>query len=387
MNFVYHVPTKMIFGAGSLKTLHNHELPGKKALIAITADGSMIKYGYLDQVKNELDQKEIPYVVYDGITPNPNTKSVDEAAEICKKEKCDFVIGLGGGSSMDAAKAIALAAVNPEPLWTYSFTEKGGKKPLVCKKPLPTVQITTTAATGSEVDPWFVISNNETNEKTAFGEDGTNHPTIAVIDPELMLSIPAVPTAYQGFDILMHAVESYLNVSANKMSRMFALEGARLLCQYLPRCIENGKDLEARENVSLACAMAAFQMRCLNLHCMEHVLSAFHPRLAHGAGLILLSDAYFKNLIEMHACDDEFVVLAKAMGKENANKPEDFLDALRELKVKCGVDQLKMSDFEIKEDELELFSKSVFKMANDRPRDPVQLNDEIFLKIYKESYK
>lgn len=386
MNFVYHVPTKMIFGCGALKTLHEYDLPGKKALIVITADNSMRTYGYLDMLTHELDLANVTYVVYDKITPNPEVKNIDEAANICKQEKCDFVIGLGGGSSMDGAKGIALAAVNPEPFWTYSTTQKGGKKALDVVNPLPTVEVTTTAATGSEVDPWFVISNNEANEKTAFGDDGINHPTIAVIDPELMLSIPAKPTAYQGFDIIYHAVESYINVNSHKMSRMYAVEATKLAFEYLPKCVANGKDKEARENICLASSLAAFQMRCLNLHNMEHVLSAFHPTLPHGAGLIILSNAYFKNLIDSHAADEDFKYLAKVVGKKG-DDPNEFLDAMNELMKQCGVDDIKMSDYGINEDELELFSKSVFNMTGNNRRDPIDLTEKDFLKIYKESFK
>ena len=120
---------------------------------------------------------------------------------------------------------------------------------------------------------------------------------------------------------------------------------------------------------------------------MEHVLSAFHPKLAHGAGLILLSDAYFEYLIEKHACDEDFVTLAKAMGNENAKCAQDFLVTMKEFKTECGVSDMKMSDFEIEENELTLFSKSVFKMTDDHPRDPYQLKEEDFLKIYQKSFR
>jgi len=386
MDFVYHVPTKIVFGSGCLKRLHEYQMPGKKALIVITKDGLMKKLGYLEILQDELKKAGVTFTVFDGITPNPETKDIDRAAAMCRDEDCDFVIGLGGGSSMDAAKAIALAAVNPDQFWTYSSTTSGGKKGFVEPIPLSTVEITTTAATGSEVDPWFVISNNETNEKTAFGDDGINHPTIAFIDPELMTSIPPFLTAFQGFDILYHAVESYLNIGADKMSRMFAKEAIQLVFAYLPRCVENGNDLEARENISLASSLAAFQMRCLNLHNMEHVLSAFHPELPHGIGLILLSDAYFDHLIDKGVADADFAYLGKLMGSDK-DDPSGFKERMQYLKEKCHVADLKMSDYGIKEEELKMFSQNVHKMTDDHQRDPVIMDEDDFYEIYKRSFK
>ncbi|HBN96004.1 MAG TPA: alcohol dehydrogenase, partial [Firmicutes bacterium] len=218
---------------------------------------------------------------------------------------------------------------------------------------LPVVAITTTAGTGTEADPWTVITNEETKEKIGFGNQDT-FPTLSVVDPKLMLSVPPRLTAYQGFDALFHCLEGYIANIATPISDMYALRSIELVSQYLPECIANGDNLEARTNVALANTYAGFvqtESSCTSEHSMEHALSAFYPELPHGAGLILLSDAYFTFFSTK--IPHRFAMMAKAMGVDvdslpEKERPRSFLKALGELKEKCGVSDLKMSDWGIK---------------------------------------
>lgn len=164
MNFNYYIPTKILFGPGKLNELSKETLPGKKALIVISAGKSIKENGYLDRLTDILSTKGVDYVVFDKILPNPVKSHVMEGAQLAKEEGCDFVIGLGGGSSIDSAKSIAVMAKNPGDYWDYvgGGTAKGLP---VQNLPLPVVAITTTAGTGTEADPWTVITNEETNEK------------------------------------------------------------------------------------------------------------------------------------------------------------------------------------------------------------------------------
>jgi len=186
--FNYFMPTKILFGPGSLDRLKDENLPGKKALIVISAGASMKKYGYLDRLTAILKEKGIDYVVFDKILPNPIKKHVMEGAGLARQEGCDFVIGLGGGSSIDSAKSIALMAKNDGDYWDY-IVGGSGKGKFPSGGALPIVAITTTAGTGTEADPWTVITNEETNEKIGYGNQYT-FPTLSVVDPELMLSVP-----------------------------------------------------------------------------------------------------------------------------------------------------------------------------------------------------
>lgn len=380
MQFDYYIPTKILFGTGKLNQLATEPLPGKKAIIVISNGTSMHKYGYLERVQTLLKEQQIDSVVYDKIMPNPIKEHVMEGAELARKEKCDFVIGLGGGSSIDAAKSIAVMAKNQGDYWDYVGGGSGKMQP-VTEGALPIVAITTTAGTGTEADPWTVITNGE--EKIGFGDPSCTFPVLSVVDPELMVSVPSYLTAYQGFDAFFHAAEGYIANVANPMSDIYALESIRLIAKYLPRAVADGSDIEARGMVALAntlSGMVESTSCCISEHSLEHAMSAFHPQLPHGAGLIMLSKAYFG-----HFADNAKARYAK-MAAEMENG--DFVEALVALQEKCDVAELKMSDFGIKEDELESIAANArATMGFLYDFDPVPLSDDDALKILKASYK
>lgn len=385
-NFTYSIPTRILFGAGQLENLHLEKLPGGKALIVISSGKTMKNSGYLNRVENQLDNAEVSYVLFDQIKPNPTLKNVMDGATLAKENGCDFVIGLGGGSSMDAAKAIAFAATNPGDLWNYSFSMTGGQKSPV-SNPLPIVAITTTAGTGSEVDPWSVITKEETEEKSGFGFESM-YPTLAIVDPDLMMSVPPILTAFQGMDAFFHASESVINTKNHPMGEMFALKAIEYIAKYLPRAVKDGTDKEARAYVALANTLAGFYMLCTSAHSMEHAMSGFYPELPHGAGLIMLAHAYYENFAELHVCDGQMIKMAKAMGIEKAGSGKDFVNALDKLLCDCNVEDLKMSDYGISYEVLEKFPTRARKvMGGDFTADPKELSDSEILKIYQKSFR
>lgn len=203
------MPTRVLFGSGQLNNLHKQVMPGKKALILISNGKSVRVNGSLKRVEDELKLAHIPYVIFDEIEANPLKESVMKGAMYARKENVDFIIALGGGSVLDASKAIATMATNSGDLWDY-ISEGTGKGKKINVNPLPIVAITTTAGTGSEVDQWGVISDLKTNEKIGFGGDDRLFPVLAIVDPELMLSVPKEFSAYQGFDALFHSLEVIL---------------------------------------------------------------------------------------------------------------------------------------------------------------------------------
>ena len=292
--FSLHIPTKILFGCGELRKLATEKLPGKKALIVISSGTSMKKYGYLDKVVELLQENNTESIVYDKILPNPIKSHVMEAASVCREQKCDFIVGLGGGSSIDSAKAIAVMACNDGDYWDYIPAGSGKGRPVT--KALPVIAIPTTAGTGTEADPWSVITNEEAKEKIGFGSTLT-FPVLSIIDPELMVSIPPHLTAYQGFDAFFHAAEGFLANCATPISDLYALEAIRLLYKYLPVAVKDGRNLKARAKVAWASTLAGLVEAtscCISEHSMEHAMSAFHPELPHGSGLIAISEAYFE---------------------------------------------------------------------------------------------
>ena len=386
MDFTYYIPTRILFGAGQLKRLHEQQLPGKKALIVITAGKSMKANGYLDRVEEQLDMAGVEHVLFDRILPNPVLRHVMEGAAVAKANGCDFVLGLGGGSSMDAAKAIAVMASNPGDYWDYNFGITGKGLP-VPNDPLPIVAVTTTAGTGSESDPWTVTTKEETREKCGFGYDKT-FPALSIVDPDLMMTVPPALTAYQGFDALFHATESVISNGAHIVSEMFALKAIELIAKYLPAAVNDGSDQEARAHVALANTLAGFFMYCTSEHSIEHALSAYHGELPHGAGLIMVSLAYYQHFVDARACDERFIKMAKAMGVENAANAQDFVDALKKLESDCGVADLKMSDYGVTESELPKLAENARGASGGLYNgDPVPLSDSDVTKILEKSYR
>lgn len=390
MSFRMYVPTRIVFGAGMLNKLSRQKMPGKKAMIVISNGKSTRANGSLDRTIAELDKAGVESVVFDKIMANPLKSTVMEGGAFAKENGCDFIVALGGGSVMDASKAIATMATNDGDLWDYVYggTGKGQRIP---NDPLPIVAITTTAGTGSEVDQYGVISNEETNEKIGFGGDDRLFPCTAIVDPELMKSVPPKFTAYQGFDALFHSVEGYISNACNEAAEMIELTAIRNIAEYLPTAVKNGSDLTARTKVAFANTLSGYSMElssCVSEHSMEHALSGHHHSLPHGAGLIMISVAYFTKWIEKHVCDDRFVDMAKALGKTDASTPEDFIDALKDLQKACGVDDLKMSDYGITPDEFETMAKDAKRtMLGLFLCDRFEMSDSDVVSIYRDSYR
>ncbi len=359
-NFEYFIPTRIIFGAGKLKQLATEKLPGKKAFIVISSGKSMRANGYLDQVIGYLKDNGVGSVVYDKILPNPILEHVTEGAELIKENGCDFIVGLGGGSSIDCAKSMAVMATNPGDYWDYIPTGSGKGQPLV-NPALPLVAIPTTAGTGTEADPWTVITNTQTNEKTGFGVIPDTFPVLSIVDPELMLTVPPRLTAFQGIDAFCHSIEGYIAKVGQPASDVFALSSVKLIAEYLPAVVKDGSDIEGRSAIAWASTQAGLvesTSSCTSEHSIEHALSAYHPELPHGAGLACLLVPYHTVMIEKWP-DQRYVDMALAMGYP-AEKPEDFVEALKKLLVDVGLGELSLKEYGINSSEAEKIAENAF---------------------------
>ena len=389
MSYDQFIPTRIMFGAGQLNNLHKQAMPGKKALIIISNGKSTRANGYLARTEQELSLAGVETAVFDGVMPNPTVENSHAGADAARAFGADFLVALGGGSVMDCSKAIALLATNDGDLWDYVPIGSGKGQPMQ-NKPLPIIAITTTAGTGSETDGCGVITKEDTNEK-AFIMDAALFPALAIVDPELMLSVPPKYTAFQGFDALFHSVEGFIAASANLASDMNSREAIRNIAQYLPRAVKDGNDLEARTRMAFANTLSGAVMTLTLLtseHGIEHSLSAYYPSLPHGAGLIMISKAYFSYFIKNHGCDDRFIELARLMGMTDATKPEDFITALVNLQEACGVADLKMSDYGITPDEFETLMRNTREVMGIMfTADRIQMSDEDIVSILAESYK
>ncbi len=389
MDFRYNMPTKLYFGRGCLSRLHKDRFPGRKALIVTTSDEYFKDTGILEKVQAELELAGIEYAVYDGIGSNPSRDQVMDGVAAYNKNGCEFVIAVGGGSILDASKALSIVATNGGDLWDYFVGGTAKGKP--ARIPMaPLITIPTTAGTGSEVDQWMVISDRETGEKIGYGFSRSFART-AYVDSDLMMTVPPRFTAYQGIDAMLHSIEAILSNDANLLTDSLAMRSIGLVSEYLPRAVENGQDAEAREHVALAATISGIILANVSMtseHGMEDGLSGFFPRLPHGAGLIAISMEYFKLIISKGYAEDRFVGMAKAMGKADAVSSDDFITCIEELYKKCGVDDVRMSEFGVTNDrfpDIVASAKKNAPMEFAAEREP--LTDEECVGILMRSYK
>lgn len=390
IQFDFHNPTHLIFGSGSIAVLGQQELPGKKALLLMSSGRSAQVSGAYDKVTAHLKESGVAWAEFAKIMENPLKSAVMEGAAFARENDCDFILALGGGAVLDASVAISAMATNPGDLWDYVQGGTGKGQPLV-NPGLPIVTVTLTAGTGSEINFWGVISNPDTHEKIGFGGHPSLTPVLAVVDPELMCTVPPRYTAYQGFDALFHNTEVMMSRGVNLLSETLALSAIEHIAQYLPRAVRSGNDLEAREHVAYGSTLAGMTMQLTSTtaqHSMEHSMSAYHHELPHGAGLIMISRAFAQFFIERHACDGQFVKMAQAMGNPTADRPEDFITALVKLQEDCGVDDLKMSDYGFAPEEAMILAKGARSMQGGLfAANPCEMTDEDCAEIFRKSYR
>lgn len=350
-----YTPTRVLFGAGRLEELGTVALPGKKALVCVTEDGLMEKLGLQKRVIDLLRKNGVDAVVFDKVTPNPLRSGVMEAAELARKNGCDFCLGLGGGSSIDTAKAVAVMLKNPGDLWDYAYTGTGGKKPITVAAPVVTVS--TTSGTGTETDPYCVITNEKTGEKLDFAVEAI-FPVLSVIDPELMVSLPRTLTIYQGFDALFHSAECYItNGNVNRLVDLYAEDAIRTVAKWLPVVAEDGSNLEGRVNMAYAADILSGYTQALICTTSHHItgqtLGGLFQKLPHGASLILIAEEYYKRVYGFFP--DIFEKMGSFMGEEPvAGKPGySFINGLTKLLDKTGMRGLAMSEFGIKPEDFQ----------------------------------
>lgn len=284
--FTYYVPQYLIFGPGSFKRLATLPMPGKKALIVTTDERLFVE----ETIALLKENGETQSVVYDGIRPNPNSTSINEAARFGAANNCDFVVSIGGGSPMDAAQCIAMLMYDgPEnDIWDYVQYYEGHRVPSGC---LPMILISTTAGTGSEVVPGGVLSNDELDIKLDVG-DPCMFATYSIVDPELQLSVPRDLTACQGMDVIFHCVEGYLDKYHSPYSDMVYLEGLKYAAASIKTAYKFPDNLEARTHMALASNLAGIGESLsdvMSLHAMAHTIGSFHHDIPHGVALSMFA--------------------------------------------------------------------------------------------------
>lgn len=372
MEFQYNLPVNLVFGRGKADSIGETSAKyGSKALV-VTGTGSTKKSGLLDRTLASLRSAGVEYAVFDKVTQNPLTTTVYEAAELAKENGCDMVLGVGGGSIMDAAKSTAFCCVNDGDISDYIFGRKQGRGAL------PIILLPTTCGTGSEGNQIAVLTNPETKDKKALYTLQIM-PSASVVDPEVMTTMPKSVLSSVGFDAFTHALEAYTSKKANPMTDVQALLAIRLISENLPKLMSDYSDMEAWEAVSLAATLGGMVIGAAGVsaaHGMEHPASGL-KNIVHGRGLAALTPLIVERLAP--ALPSKFAEVSKLLGGKDENDCAErirlFLRSI-ELEVKLG-------DLGITADDVEWMTENCMKISIGNLRNaPVEFSRDEVAEIY-----
>jgi alcohol dehydrogenase YqhD (iron-dependent ADH family) len=355
MIFSFQVPTKVLFGIGSIDKIGEEGTKlGHKALLVTYPDIRQV--GLLDKVLNNLKEKGIETVVFEKVQCNPRTTTIDKGAEMARKERPDFLIGLGGGSAMDTTKGIALTSSGTASVWDYMMDRAKVEGPI-----LPIIQVPTAAATGSELNHVAVVTHWESHIKMALVGFPALFAKVAIVDPAVTLTVPMRQLKAGGFDILSHLIEFYLtDTTPSPLTDGISETCMRIIVEYLPKAIAHPEDLKARTELSWASTVAMSQIArlgggggAMTCHGIEAPLSGLYD-VTHGEGLAALLPAWMRHFYKVN--NTRFNALGKnVFGKKDGLKAtEQFLDSIG-MRLRLGALGCKLEDIDIITD---LVSKS-----------------------------
>lgn len=330
-NFVVRPSPTVDFGRGSSQHLGNHiQALGKSAALIVT-DRNLAATGVLDPIIEALRGANLRVDVFDGVEPNPTDLNVQAGAEMLKELGDACVIPIGGGSSMDCGKSVALLATNGGTVEELQASEPADSR-------YPVIAVPTTAGTGSETNGACVITNTQLGRKTYVLHQSIT-PTFAVLDPDLTIGLPTYPTATCGFDVLTHAVEAFVALGANDYSDAIALEAIRKVAGNLRKVVADGSDVEARSQMLLASAMAAMAFNVAGLgsaHGTGHAISA-RLNAAHGQTLATMLPHVMAH--NMGAREEKYVEVAKILEPNGPATATGAIDAVLKLRSDIGIDR------------------------------------------------
>lgn len=375
MKFNYNLPVNLIFGRGRVEELGVEVAKyGKKALV-VTGKNSTKKTGLLDKAVSLLKESDIEVVIFDKVEQNPLTTTAYNGADIAKESKCDVIVGLGGGSIMDAAKAIAFITLNEGDVSDYIFGRKASDKAL------PIVLVPTTCGTGSEGNGFAVLTNPENNDKKSLRCNAIVAKA-SIIDPNLMTTMPKHILASVGFDALCHNMEAYLSKNAQPLTTMMALQGIELIGKSLVKAYNNLEDMEAFEAVTWASTLGGMVINTAGVtapHGMEHPASGLRD-IVHGKGLAALTPIIFEESIG--SVPEKFETISKLLGGKDEN---DCVKTIKKLLKDINLETT-LSEQGIKEEDIDWMAENCLKVsAVSMNIHPVNFDIEDIKRIYRKA--
>jgi alcohol dehydrogenase len=374
--FTVTQPTQIQFGAGSISNLAETVKNFNGSNVLLVVDPGLVKAGLISPITAPLKKAKIPFTIYDQIDPEPGLKLADKGTKIAKKAKCDCVVGVGGGSAMDVAKAIAILLTNGGKAVDYLGLG------LIKKPGVPKIMVPTSAGTGAEVTFTAVFINEKTGSKGGMNGDPL-YPDATILDPELTISLPPHVTAFTGIDALTHALEAYTSTQAHTISEMYSLEAINLIVDNLPAAYANGDNLEARSAMLMGSLLGGKALAIAGVglvHAMAYPMGGMFG-IPHGlANAVLLPYVVEFNLIGDMV---KFATLAEILGQNTDDltlreSASLCVDALFDLNNDVGIPST-LKDLDIPFDAIQEMAEialTVTRPVENNPRKPT-LDDVI----------
>jgi alcohol dehydrogenase class IV len=381
--FSYEGARRMIFGSGIISRLGEEAKALGASKVMLVIDKTLAATNLKDRLIASLKKGRIRVVLYDEITPEPSPQLADQGAESARKEKVHLVVSAGGGSSMDVGKAIAVLATNGGKATDYIGLG------LVKKPGLPTIMVPTTAGTGSETTFTAVFTMRETKTKGGINSPFL-YPSLALLDPELTLSLPPRPTAYTGMDALAHAVEAFTSTKANQVSDIFAMKAVELIAHHLRVAVFQGSRLDARESMLLASYLAGMALANAGVtavHALAYPLGALFD-IPHG----LANGTLLPHVMRYNAPGnvERFALIAEAMGYSTYGlAPREASDLASEAVSRLAEDigmPSGLSELGIPESSFEEMAAGAIKLTRPMENNPRPMSLEDIIKLYQEAY-
>ena len=381
----YYQPTEIKFGWGRVEEIGEIVSQFGKRCLMVTVPVFDSMAPVFENIKKSLKEANVEVSHFDGVIPNPTTDSVNKGAEFAINNNIDVVLGVGGGSSMDTAKAIAVGATHEGEAWDYRLFSN--KK--ITEKTLTIITITTTSGTGSQVTPVSVVTN--TTKKCKFAlVDPLLYPRVSIIDPQLMLTVPEHITASTGFDVFAHAFESYIHKNASVYTDMHAREAIKRVAKYLPLTLEDRTNKEARIEMAWADTLAGLCIANAGTtlpHGIGMAIGGHAPHVMHGEALAVVYPEFmrytYKSALKKFA-DIGRIFNCGLEDVSNEEAAEKSCEEIDKFLKKIGM-SLTLKELRVPEEELAAIADDTQKLPDYTVNPRIATRDEIY-KILKRSY-
>ena len=383
--FKYFQPTEIIYGMGRVKEIGELTLRYGKRCLLVTMSTTPAEEIWHVRVKKLLTNAGVEVAHFDQVQPNPTTDNITAGAEMAKKHNADVVIGMGGGSSMDSAKAIAVEATHEGTSWDYLFYRDTPPT----EKTLPIIAISTTSGTGSQVTQVAVVTNTKERDKSAI-YNPIIFPKACIVDPELMLTVPEHITASTGFDAFCHSFESMLHPNASPYIDMLALKAIQLIAETLPGLLKDLSNLDARAKMAFADTLAGLCIANAGVtlpHGVGMGISGMYPHVAHGESSAIIYPAFsrftYESAVPQFANVGRILYpeLEKVSDQEAAKKSCEAIDAFID---KIGM-RMTLKDAKMPEEEIPALAKQSMVLP-DYKGNPRVATEEEMLALIKQAY-